>query len=483
MKNVKLRSKKALVIILAIVLLAACFCTSTFSWFPRPKYQYEKGKELQVNVPDTSYYIRGSSTLQTGAPYAYDGSGLKMVTSVSNDDGINFYELNDLPPDMTSTTVLPYTSYTLGTSSTSNPINRIYYKTEIINYSTDIQNVSLYIKNFKPGSDGNVCVGTNVPVKSFKNYSMYGITVPAATTNKKNTTTKRVYFEPWGAIKAGNYYDEIRNIWKNASSYYVVSGGSSTDIDANNGSNGVYTQMIDTGYDSANNYSHTKIFYADIPWNHNKLYFTVNDWNGNSIKRTQTFTNLTGDGLSTTQSKRYYLNGDRNDYNNAKAYQQDCKGASIASFYDKATLYYNPNVPQSVSVALSSSEYQCKSGSGGFTYTSNGTGFTFDTSTGVITATGSGSGTVTYTATSEYGDTKTENVTVKVEDKTNSNTVFKSAPIVTNLLIPAANTENQINSDGSNVQDVYWFIQNGDSMYGTANRSGTYELDGLYLGV
>jgi hypothetical protein len=79
-----------------------------------------------------------------------------------------------------------------------------------------------------------------------------------------------------------------------------------------------------------------------------------------------------------------------------------------------------------------------------------------------------------YTVTSYYGDTKV--ISVKVTVKSNSSTeTIPAAPIVTNLLLAA--------SGDNATQDVYWFIQNGDEMYGKANGNGSYTLDGIYLGV
>ena len=386
-----------------------------------------------------------------------------MRTYLSTDDGVSFSD----------TAAAPAQSGSLGTSS---PNNRVYYKTEIINGSTTPQNVSLYIKDFATGGQAgsNICVGTNVPVKSFKNYSKYGVTIPAPTKNKTNGNTKRVYFEPVGRVPSGNKYDNHRTTWSNKT-YYVCSGGSSTDIDANNGSAGTYTQMTVTA-----NYS--GIYYADIPWDHNKLYFTVNDWGGTNYKRTQTFTNLSGDGLSMTQSLLFYTNGTYTDYNNAWAGKENCVGANFAGYYKDISITSASG--ESISVGLASSDYQSNSA---VSYSSNNTAAFTVSSSGVITPVANLANNVsaklTYTATSVYGDTKNIEVNVTVKALSNSTQVTKSAPIVTNLLIPAATTENTVNSDSSNVQDVYWFIQNGDEMYGQASASGTYTLDSIYLGL
>ncbi len=94
---------------------------------------------------------------------------------------------------------------------------------------------------------------------------------------------------------------------------------------------------------------------------------------------------------------------------------------------------------------------------------------------GVITAKAVSStttATLTYTVTSFYGDTKTADCSFKVSKFSTSTETIKAAPIVTNLMIPAGST-----------QDVYWFIQNGDEMYGAATAPGTYTHEGIYLGM
>ena len=441
MKNRKLTIKKVLVVVLAAILFGTCISSSSFSWFTRPKLEYANGKAMNFNVPNSVFYRIGNSIQQNEAPKAYSGSGVTMATYLSNDDGVSFSE----------TAAAPATSATLGTTS---PSNRKYYKTTITNSGTTEQNVSLYIKNFAPGA--NVCVGTNVPVKAFKNYSMYGVSIPSPTKNQSNGDKKRVYFEPVGRVPSGNNYDQHRTTWA-GKTYYVFS---STD-----GSSFTRTTMTVTP-------DYSGIYYADINWDHNQCYFACAT-NPQDYQRTQTFTNLYGDGLTMTQSLLFYTNGTYTDYNNAWAGKEYCEGASFAHYYKDITIAAVSG--QSINIGLTrDTDYQSKSDIN-VTYTRTGTAYTVSNA-GVITPntsiTATTTATLRYRVTSYYGDYKDQTVNVTVKKVTGNTTTIAAAPIVTNLLIPAGA-----------VQDVYWFIQNGDKMYGTPSGSASYTLDGIYLGV
>ena len=461
MKNRKLTAKKILVVVLAVILFIICISSSTFSWF-KTRPNSNSGGKLSLTLP-----------LQEGGINAelksYDGSGVTMNTYVSRDDGITF----------DSTAAAPATSGTLGTTS---PSNRIYYKTEIINGKTTPQNVSLYIKNFATGgqANANVCVGTNEPVKSFKNYSLMGVTIPSPTKVTANATTKRIYFKPVSEVPSGNKYDGHRTNWSPPSGidptdpyYYVRSG--------NNGSYSNSTRFYRCTESSDN------VWYADIPWGDNQLYISVTADGSVDYQRTQNFTDLYGDGLSTSQSLCFYTNGSYTDYNNAWAGKYTCTGANVATFYNNITIS-NVN-GQEVSVALDNTTTppQYTSQAAIKYYSSDQSIFTINEDTGVITPVGAGNAYVVYRVTSDYGESRdfgSDTTTkVTVNNVNTSTATIKSAPIVTNLMLSAATNEGQVNTDKSNVQTVYWFIQNGDPMYGMATANGTYTLDGIYLGL
>lgn len=131
--------KLLLIMVLAIAIVAFAVGSPTFSWFQRPISATGKSLDYGISAGDNIT--------------AYDGSSVTMQTYVSNDDGITF----------SSTAADPATSGTL------TPASRVYYKTVLTNSNkTKEQNVSLYIRNLVTGTSGQCCVGTYVPVKSFK---------------------------------------------------------------------------------------------------------------------------------------------------------------------------------------------------------------------------------------------------------------------------------------------------------------------------
>ena len=98
-------------------------------------------------------------------------------------------------------------------------------------------------------------------------------------------------------------------------------------------------------------------------------------------------------------------------------------------------------------------------------------------SNGVVTGVGAGTATLTYTVTGSHGDTCSKTATITVNAYASENNTIANAPIVTNLLISGQTSNNQ------NVQEVYWFIQNGDEMYGPASEAARVSFDAVYLGV
>ena len=430
------KALKALVISALGVLLLTLSVSSPFAWFNRP--QSKTGGSLSLSIPYGDKDPNGNDIPMK----AYDGKNLTMATYLSTDDAISFSE----------TAADPATNVT-----GLQPNKRYYYKTEITNTGATEQKVSLYLKNFTPGTQSgtNVCVGVNYPIKAFKNYTMYDQTIPPATKNRKNGTVKRVYFEPTNRIPSGNNYDGTRSNWANKT-YYVVSGTASTDIDSNRGSNATYTQMHST--------TTSGVYYADIPLDHNKLYFVVQNWT-EDYQRTQTFTNLNGDGLTQVQSLIFYLNGTYNDFNNVWAGKENVTGACFAGYYNSISL----SVGQTIDAGLVlHSDY----GGQSISYTSSNTSkFTVSTN-GTITAVAAGSGTLTYTITSSKGDTVSKTANVVVHGYDVSSTTIANAPIVTNLSVPA-----------NGKTEVWWFIQNGDEEYFESTANASYTHEGLFLSV
>ena len=445
MKKKKIIFKTLLVFVLTALLVVLSTGVPTFSWFARPQSQNGNSLEYAVNSSD--------------GVIAYDGGGVSMTTYISVDDGVSFSD-SSTPPAPVDFTVAANRQHTLGTTS---PSNRVYYKTVLTNTSGSDQNVSLYVKNFNTGSAGEVCIGVNDPIKAFKNYSHYNVVKPLPTkASAQGDTTKRVYFLPGNN---NHWYDGHDTGWSSGS-YDVYSGTNSADIDSNNGSSGTKTHMTQIGSGNAE----SSYFYADIPADHNKMFISVANWNGTDYKRTQTFTNLTGDGLTKLQSLLFNLNGSYTNYHNAWSSVTTTTGARIASYYSSAQLGVNDTIDLSLESSMCS-------GTINYQITSSDPSVASVNGSGVVTGLAAGTATLTYTATGAHNDTVTKSCSITVNAYASESNTIANAPIVTNLLIPGDTTDNR------NKQEVYWFIQNGDEMYGAANANATVNFGAVYLGV
>lgn len=444
MRIKKLRLKAVLVALLAVVLVAVCVSATTFSWF-QPRPNSDTGNALSLAIP---YGDKAPGVQNETLPMkAYDGNGITMLTYLSTDDAIHFSET---PADP-------------ATSGSLDPKQRKYYKTVLTNSGSTDQRVSLYIKNFTPGGETgvNICVGTNQPVKSFKNYSQYDVVIPSPAGSKAKGNTKRVYFDPLGSVPSDSTYNSHRSTW-GGSNFWVRSGNN-----------------VDSGYSSEVKMTATQksgVYYADIPVNNNQLYICCTNENVQNYQRTQTFTNLNGDGLSSTSSLMFYTNGTYTDYNNAWAGKKSTTGASFGNYYSSVSLYYGATPAQSISVGLTQGSGKDYCGSS-ITYepldSDSAAVFSVDSS-GLITPLSAGEGTLRCTVKSdnEKKDTAYKDVTVKVIAAPTSGSTIKNAPIVTNLLIKSGKSES-----------VWWFIQNGDDLYSESTATGTYTLEGIYLGM
>lgn len=424
----RLKAKKYLVLMLAVILAGITVATSSFSWFTRPGTV--AGKSLSYALP----YASNENMV------AYDGSSVTMQTYKSTDEGITW----------TTTAANPDTTGTL------TPKSRVYYKTVLTNNSTQSpQNVSLYIKNLNTGSTGECCVGVNVPIKAFKNYSHYGTVKPSPSkTSKTGQNTKRIYFQP-----------NTQTNWTGGS-YYVRWTDANGNPDDGGSTGWVQFTKIGSGENG------TSTYYADIGENANKLFISVADYNNTDYKRTQTFTNLTGDGLTKKQSLLFTLNGTYTSYNNAYATVNTCTGANILNYYNTATL----GVQDQINLQLPADAY-----SGTLTYSLTAGNSNASLSSSTVTGVAAGSATLRFRSTSQFGDYRDYSCSITVKSYTGSAHLIKNAPIVTNLLIDAKNASDP--NDKKNVQEVYWFIQNGDEMYVVPTDNVNYSLSGIYLGV
>lgn len=460
MKKSNNLAKKLLVIGLAVVLLAVCVSSPTFSWFNRPESATGGSVSLSVPYGDTAPGTSSPALSMMG----YDGSNVSMVHYISTDDGLSFSDQEGGSGPVNPQNQIPTAG--IGTAEGS---NRVYFKTVLTNTNTFAQNVSMYIRNFKPGTTGTTCVGVNQPIKSFKNYSNYDNPKASAVKSTANgPTTKRIYYEVYPS-NSGNWWSDTKTP--------QVRWGSTTFDMSDISTNGANSGWIDLTYMKGNSSTNYKMFYADLPSNANQLFFTTgSDWGGNSYNRSQTFTNLTGDGLSRTKSLFFKHSGnyDSTAYNNAQFTVEQTNGVYCLEYYKTATLATGDKIDLGLVTGTqyggSTISYSCTSGA-----TIN--------SSGVLTAGSSAATpTVTYTITSQHGDKMTFTCTVSIKAYSSSNKTFPNAPIVTNLLIPGTSANVNAN-DKNNIVEVYWFIQNGDDLYGTASANAKPSFTNVYLGL
>ncbi len=413
------KSKIILVSALAFVLCFMCVTSTTFSWFSRP--QTKTGDTL---IWDNMEYS------------ASDGQNISITTYASNDDGETYDEST------------PITSFSETSGIAAG--ERKYYRTDITNTGDAAQNVSLYLSTLEfptTSTKATFYLGVNGPVKTYKSYGPNSSSDDSSYSSA-SSSTMRVYFQPKSSLMS-----EPDVNWK-GKNYYVCYG---TDVD---GSDHNYLALSET--------PESGTYYADIPVSATQLFFSVQDWTA-SYQRTQTFTDIKGDGQSQTSSLVFYLTGGYTEgYDNAYAEKTSASGANIVNYYKSVTIA----VGDTFSAALTNnSDYI----GGSIAYTSGNTSV-FTVSGGEITANAVGTATLTTTVTgSSYSDTMKVTTTVNVVAASPVTYSYTDVPIVTNLKVAAAGTDaNGITNNTT--ESVYWYIKNDSGA-----SALKYTIDDLYL--
>lgn len=408
------KSKVIFVAALSLLLCLVCVSTPTFSWFTRP--QTLKGDSLGWDI---DYELT-------------DGENISMSTYVSADGG-KTYDEN-----------VPVTSFsnTAGLAGGE----RVCYRTDITNSGAVPQSVSLYLSalDFPGGEQNNFYLGVNGPLRTFKNYGK-NVSGGSGTSERASNGTMRVYFQP----KNRPYdYATGTNWWggKDFCVCYDIAGDK-------------YTDLIEI--------SNTDIYYADIPASTKQIFFCVQFYQKNEPKqRTQTFTDLSIDKQSATNSRLFYLQGTYRDDNShahteVEAIPNSGYGANIVNYNSKI----NVSEGGSFSAALAlGSDYIGNM----ISYSSSNSGiFTVDGS-GNITAKSPGTATLTTTATGVFGDSYSVTTTVTVAKKLTLS--LTDIPVVTNVKVEGMNEDGE-----AGTQSVYWYIKN------TAAEPLKYNIEELYL--
>lgn len=402
------KSKLLLVSILAVVLCIVCVMSSastTFSWFTRPRTL--TGDKLQL--PGQTYEIA-------------NGKNISFVTYESTDGGENYG----------STPVTNFSNSALA------PHTRKMYRTDVTNLGNDPQSISLFLNNLKIGDgDGKFFLGVNSPLKTYK---QYGKNIQISSINdgvKTNNTTMRVYFQP----------KDINNDWKGKT--YVIHYG--------NGNTNSALDMEATETDGT--------YFKDIPTTTTQIYFSVKN-TSNSWERTQTFTDVKGDGLSATNSLVFWLTGsfDSDRYNNAQADKASVNGANIVTYYKTITVTVGQTFPAAL---IADTEYI-----GDIKYYDDDNHLnvmTADEGTGLITAKAVGTSKLyTKVIGESFGDAMQVETQVNVVAATTvgSNT-YEYAPVVTNVRVAGAS------ADSTSVESIFWYIKND------SDTTLSYNIDSL----
>ena len=423
------KSKVAIAVVLALVLVILCMNVPTFSWFSRG--HSFAGEDMMMG---DSGFINNSFT-------AYNGYNVGMETYAS-DDGVTY---SGSPTSDFSGSDLLYN-------------RRRYFCTTIDNTDSDStdQNVSLYVKTLSIPKDNNgtLALGVNSPTRSYRDYS--DLTKPSTKTTRD---TMRIYFEKDNNVSG----------WNGTSFYICWKEGNFTDTTM--GSDGTYTPLTHVG---GTGYPHQ--YYADIPKTATRAFFCVENWGTNGSDgnnqpapnywQRSNIKNLTTDGQSQTSSKVYKIT-DTNNNGNATVVKYDVTGNCINSYYSHIFAAKVENGTSTFNAALSSGEYI-----GTLKYYSSNTGvFTVDEDTGVITPVAAGTATLyTKSQGGSYPDSQQVETDVTVTYAASSSSisyVFYDVPIVKNLKIPS----------GESV-DVYWYVINN-----SATSSLRYTIDSIYLGM
>ncbi|MEE1220009.1 MAG: hypothetical protein U0L20_08815 [Ruminococcus sp.] len=397
--------------VISVMLCIFCLCNPTFSWFTPSESKKGISFLWDDNSADTDNSFDFNVT---------NGNSISMVT-YSSTDGKTYSET-------------AVNSFSADSSSAIAGGSRKYYKTDITNGdSANAQNVSLYMSSLSiaDNATGKFFLGLSSPLKTYK---QYGAKNDTSTNNAKvSKGTMRVYFQP-----------KNHTNWT-GTSYTVCYSLKSEEPDGNS-----YVNMTATPTSGT--------YYADIPSNTKRMYFKVSGSSEN-YKRTQTFTDVPGDGVAPNQSYVFWHNGSySSDYNNAQAEKSTVSGANFINCYDSINIGTSGTFSLNL---ISNTDYIGTITS----YSSSSTAIFTVSSNGVITPIKAGSATLSITVKgSDYNDTKTVAIPVNIT----TDDADESIPIITNLKIPANDTVS-----------VYWYIKN-DAEQSTKLY---YNIDSLFISL
>lgn len=269
------KSKKFIVLLLALILCFVCVTTSTFSWFTRP--QTQRAEKFGWNI---NYDIS-------------QGNGISMKTysgSLDQNGKVNY------PTESTS-----YSDSSLSSGGYK------YYRTDITNKGSASQSVSLFLtKVAKTGSSGKFFLGVNGPTRTYKEY--FGSNIGADEKTVSAINQKNVYV----GFNVNQTY--------NPTDYQVHFWGGARDGDA-----GVkaYFSPNKTGV------------YANSTYN--MTYATI-DYDATSVKLRKS-DNWYGADNTDVDTNNTIIHWQKDASNYDSDYKQSGEAAAIKSYYSSAKTY------------------------------------------------------------------------------------------------------------------------------------------------
>ena len=427
------KSKIALAVFLAVVLLAVSLCVPAFSWFTKPKAR--TGNELSMAIDDLN---------------AYNAKTVTMSTEVST-DGEN-YSAASTSADFS------------GSNIAKN--GRKYYRTTLTNGGTLPQNVSLYISSLSIGQDslGKISLGVNDPTRMYKDYF-----VPAEEAVKSARDTKRIYFQP--------RYNNTDSQWElsdpTTDIIEVYYGKYDASVQKDMTYLGEFANVCD-----ANDNSTYQTFCADISDNADYLYFKIKGSNS-TLQKTKLYEKVSSNGCTPASSKVFTSIDENGGFKHVNGYRDiqmlDAGGMNVMNAYSELLAKKNDTVDASISSSGDSPD--CFGGTVSYA-SSNTNKFTVNSSTGVITGVGVGTATLITTVTgTKYNDTLEIRTDVTVSEADAEN--LTDLTIVKNVQIPAAPDSNETD-ETPNVIVIDWYIKNSAT---NASDTLSYTMTGVYLGL
>lgn len=421
--------KVAFISVLVSLLIVLSVGTPTFSWFDRP--QELSGNGLEYGISSTTF----KDSQNNQGLYAYNGENVTITANQYSSDGTSYSDEGAIYPFLTSARTLARGQ-------------RDFYKTTLKNNGSVAQNVSLYLTRLATsGNSGELAVGVNSPVKSYKDYSVL------ASGNNLNSATKVAYTENPEKIRV---YLNPKNAWTYA--YSIGPDQYTVEARYGNTGSGTYSDMTFNGRDGDGN----PIYYLDIYRDSTFIQFHVkgnpDNWSWTETK------NIT---FSSKQSVVFWAEQDHGTDDGSghlKLGSNNVDGPYFNNVFNNSTVVYMRS-PLDMSYTKDT-DYKGKSAS----YSSSNTNvFTVNASSGVVTPVAAGSATLTVTIKGgQYSDPKTYASTVTVRNLVTGTVGVDDVPVVKNILIPAGEEVN-----------IRWFIMNDKD----ATSSVTYTLSGVYIGL